>query len=437
MERFWERTIPAAMEAHLLFENQPADHFDIVLRNVHIDDQDSPVDIAIKDQVIAAIGTGLNVDALNDFDAGGAYAFGGFVDTHIHLDKACILDRCTLCAGTLTEAVQQTAQAKSSFTESDVYSRAAKVVEKAIIAGTTRMRSFVEIDPRAGFRSFEALKRIKTDYAFAIDIELCAFAQEGLTQEPETYAMLDQALAQGADLVGGCPYTDPDPAAHIALIFDLALKHNVAVDFHLDFDLQPDHTNLPAVIEQTLRHGWGGRVSIGHVTNLSAMAPQAVEAIGRSLAEAGIALTVLPATDLFLNGRGVQALVPRGVAPAHQLARLGVVTTVATNNVLNPFTPFGDASLIRMANLYANIAQLSFDTDMQLVFDMVSKAGNRLMNHPTTLEIGAEATLVLLDCVGPIDAVREIARVIGSWKAGRQIVWNGRPNLFFPARGGL
>jgi cytosine/creatinine deaminase len=425
--------IPAAMEPRLLFEDTPAEQYDLIIRNVRIDDQASTVDIAIKDQVIAAIGPGLRCNAVKDFDAGGAYAFGGFIETHIHLDKACILDRCTLCAGTLTEAVQQTAQAKSGFTESDVYSRAAKVVEKAIVAGTTHMRSFVEIDPRAGFRSFEALKRIKADYAFAIDIELCAFAQEGLTQEPETFAMLDDALAQGADLIGGCPYTDPDPAAHVALIFDLAVKHNVAVDFHLDFDLQPDHTNLPAVIEQTDRHGWGGRVSIGHVTNLSAMTPEAVDAIGHSLAKAGIALTVLPATDLFLTGRGVQTLVPRGIAPAHRLANLGVVTTVATNNVLNPFTPFGDASLIRMANLYANVAQLSFDADIQRVFEMVSSAGNRLLNRAAPLEVGSIATLVLLDCAGPVDAVREIARVIGGWKAGRKTFWNGRPSLFCPS----
>lgn len=424
---------PAAMEPHLLFEDTPVDHCDLIIRNVHIDGQVSNVDIAIKDQVIAAIGPALRCEAVDDFDAGGAYAFGGFVETHIHLDKACILDRCTLCAGTLAEAVQQTAQAKSNFTESDVYSRAAKVVEKAIVAGTTRMRSFVEIDPRAGFRSFEALKRIKADYAFAIDIELCAFAQEGLTQEPDTFAMLDDALSQGADLIGGCPYTDPDPAAHVALIFDLAVKHNVAVDFHLDFDLQPDHTNLPAVIEQTVRHGWGGRVSIGHVTNLSAMTPEAVDAIAHSLAKAGIALTVLPATDLFLTGRGVQTLVPRGIAPAHRLANLGVVTTVATNNVLNPFTPFGDASLIRMANLYANVAQLSFDADIQRVFEMVSSAGNKLLNHSAPLQVGAEATIVLLDCTGPIDAVREIARVIGGWKAGRKTFWNGRPSLFCPS----
>ncbi len=432
MERFPVPMIRAVMEAHLLFEDNQTNQFDLVIRNVFMDGRSEAVDIGIRDQVIAAIAPGLRCEATDDVDAGGAYAFGGFVDTHVHLDKACILDRCSICAGTLAEAVQQTALAKRGFTESDVYSRAERVVKKAIISGTTRLRSFVEIDPRAGYRSFEALKRIKSDYAFAIDIELCAFAQEGLTQEPETYSMLDHALAQGADLVGGCPYTDPDPATHIALIFDLAVKHNVAVDFHLDFDLRPDHSDLPAVIEQTERRGWGGRVSIGHVTNLSAMSRESVETIGANLARAGIALTVLPATDLFLNGRDAHRLVPRGVAPAHRLAELGVVTTIATNNVLNPFTPFGDASLIRMANLYANVAQLSLDADMRLVFDLVSAAGNRLMNRPGRLEVGADATLVLLDCDSPVDAVRSVSRVIGGWHCGRKTFWNGRPRLFFP-----
>ncbi|MCX8997077.1 amidohydrolase family protein [Rhizobiaceae bacterium BDR2-2] len=406
--------------------------FDLVIRNARTDGAETPVDIAVKDGLIAAIGPGLRCEAVEETDVAGAYAFGGFVDSHVHLDKACILDRCAMCEGTLAEAVRETAKAKTGFTAEDVHARAARVVEKAISHGTTRMRSFVEIDPRAGFRSFEALKRVKADYAFAIDIELCAFAQEGLTQEPETLAMLDRALAEGADLVGGCPYTDPDPARHVALIFDLAEKHDVAVDFHLDFDLDPNRTNLPAVIDETERRGWGGRVSIGHVTNLSAMPADAVDAIGHRLAAAGIALTVLPATDLFLNGRGAETLVPRGVAPAHRLAAAGVVTSIATNNVLNPFTPYGDASLIRMANLYANVVQLSRDDDMRLVFSMVSTAAAHLLRAPSGLAVGTEATVVLLDCPDPAAAVREVARVIGGWKRGRRSFWNGRMSLFPP-----
>ena len=411
------------------------ERFDLVIRNVRREDGGPLVDIAVTGGRIRKIASSIRCEAVETHDGEGAFAFAGFVDSHVHLDKACILDRCTICEGTLPEAVLQTARAKAGFETEDVYARAARVVEKAISHGTVRMRTFVEIDPRAGFRSFEAIKRIKADYAFAIDIEICAFAQEGLTNEPATFQMLDAALTDGADLIGGCPYTDPDPERHVDMIFDLATKHNVSVDFHLDFDLDPRHTDLPEVIGATLRHGWQGRVSIGHVTNLSAMAPTKVEAIAGRLARAGIALTVLPATDLFLNGRGRDKLVPRGVAPAHVLARHGVLTSIATNNVMNPFTPFGDASLIRMANLYANVAQLSRDEDIAQVFDMVTANPARLMGKLYGLEEGAPATIVLLEAGGAAAAAREVARVLTGWKDGVKSFDNGRTRIFRPSAG--
>ncbi|MDM9627880.1 amidohydrolase family protein [Rhizobium sp. S152] len=406
--------------------------FDLIIRNVRIEEYGAPVDIGVHGGRIAAIGSTLSCEAVENFDGGGAFAFAGFVDTHVHLDKACILDRCTICEGTLSEAVRETAAAKANFTEADVYERAARVVERAISHGTIRMRTFVEIDPRAGYRSFAAIKRIKADYAFAMDIEICAFAQDGLTNEPQTLEMLDKALAEGADLVGGCPYTDPDPARHVDMIFELAVRHGVSVDFHLDFDLDPQHSDLPAVIAATERHGWQGRVTIGHVTNLSAMAPAEILDVGDRLAAAGIALTVLPATDLFLTGRGHDRLVPRGIAPAHLLARRGVVTSLATNNVMNPFTPYGDASLVRMANLYANVAQLSRDADIAGVFEMIGESAARQLGAPYGLHLGGEATLILVDTSGPKAAVREIGRVVAGWKAGRQSFHNGDPRICKP-----
>ncbi|MCD2173401.1 amidohydrolase family protein [Rhizobium sp. C4] len=411
---------------------EETERFDLVIRNVRTEDDGPLIDIAVSGGRIRRMARSIRCEAVETHDGEGAFAFAGFVDSHIHLDKACILDRCTICEGTLPEAVLQTAYAKAGFETEDVYARAARVVEKAISHGTVRMRTFVEIDPRAGFRSFEAIKRIKADYAFAIDIEICAFAQEGLTNEPATVQMLDAALTDGADLIGGCPYTDPDPERHIEMIFELAVKHDVAVDFHLDFDLDPRHTDLPEVVEATLRHGWQGRVSIGHVTNLSAMAPTKIEAIAGRLARAGIALTVLPATDLFLNGRGRDKLVPRGVAPAHLLARQGVVTSIATNNVMNPFTPFGDASLIRMANLFANVAQLSRDPDIAHVFDMIAANPARQLGRTHGLVEGAPATVVLLDADGAKTAVREVARVLAGWKDGVRSFDNGRTRIFRP-----
>ncbi|MGR9180132.1 amidohydrolase family protein [Rhizobium leguminosarum] len=403
---------------------------DFVIRNARLAGLTEPTDIAFEAGRIAAIAPGFVCDAPH-YDAGEKFACAGLIETHIHLDKAGIISRCNLCTGTLAEAISETSRAKAAFTEEDVYARAAAVVEKAILNGTIRLRTFVEIDPRAGFRSFEAIRRLKADYASLVDIEICAFAQEGLTNDPDTEEMLEQALKAGADLVGGCPYTDPEPTEHIRRIFDIAMRHDVAVDFHLDFDLDPAGSDLPTIIVETVARRYQGRVSVGHVTKLSALPLEELEPIGRRLAESGIALTVLPATDLFLTGRNSTFLIPRGVTPAHRLAALGVVTTISTNNVLNPFTPFGDVNLMRIANLYANIAQIGTTDGLDGVFAMITAQAATLLGiKGYGIAIGSGADVVLFDAPSAADAVATIAPALIGWKKGRRSFLRPRPRLF-------
>ena len=159
-------------------------------------------------------------------------------------------------------------------------------------------------------------------------------------------------------MIGGCPYTDTDPHGQIARIFAIARRFDLDIDFHLDFDLDPSWMHLDEVCRQT-------EPTAGAAGSPSATSPSSRRCRPARLSRSpagwptpGVAVTVLPATDLFLMGRGARPHVPRGVAPAHRLLKHGVTCSLATNNVLNPFTPFGDCSLIRMANLYANIAQL-------------------------------------------------------------------------------
>ncbi|WP_118133652.1 amidohydrolase family protein [Oceanicella sp. SM1341] len=392
--------------------------FDLVISGARIG-AGPPVDIGIRAGRIAAIAPALPGEGPRA-GAGGAFAFAGFVESHIHLDKACILERCPVCEGTLAEAISGTAAAKAAFTEADVAARADRVLEMAVLQGTTRMRSFVEVDPRAGLRSFAALTARKAAWGQAIDLELCAFAQEGLTNEPATLDLLTEALAAGAGAVGGCPYTDPDPVAHVTAILDLAERFDVPADFHADFDLDPEGSILPGIIAQTRARGLGGRVSVGHVTKLSAMAPETVARLAEGLAEAGIAVSILPATDLFLGGRGADRLVPRGLAPAMALRDAGVTVSLASNNILNPFTPFGDASLGRIANLYAIAGQVATDTGLEALFDMVSGAAARQIGAAHGLAEGAPADIVLIDAPDAATALRGPAPVLAGWKAGRQ-----------------
>jgi cytosine/creatinine deaminase len=394
---------------------------DLVLRQGRLTGSDeAPVDIGVADGRIVDIAAHIVADAPEQ-QLDGRLVIPGFVETHIHLDKSCILERCNCERGTLEEAIETVAAAKRSFTEADIHARAQRTLEKAIIQGTTRMRTHVEADPRVGLNGFHALRTLKRDYAWALDLQICVFPQEGLTNDPGTEELLVEACEQGADVIGGCPYRDTDPAAQTARIFDIARRFDLDVDFHLDFDLDPSWMHLDEVCRQTDAHRWGGRVAVGHVTKLSTVDRGRLSEIGARLANAGVAVTVLPATDLFLMGREHHHHVPRGVAPAHRLLAHGVTCSLATNNVLNPFTPFGDCSLIRIANLYANIAQLGRSADMRACFDMITTLPARLMNAARYgVAVGHAADLVVIDSSDPAMAVAELAQPLFGYKHGRR-----------------
>jgi cytosine/creatinine deaminase len=409
--------------------------FDFVLRNGRIAGRDHElVDIGVRDGRIAAIGPSLETNSARDVALDGRLLVPGFVETHIHLDKSCISDRCTCRTGTLQEAIESVAAAKLAFTDDDIYARGGRTLEKAIVQGTTRMRTHVEVDPRIGLKGFHAIKRLKRDYAWAVDLEICVFPQEGLLNDPGCEPLLIEACENGADLIGGCPYTDSDPHGQIAKIFELAKRYEFDIDFHLDFDLDPSWMHLDEVCRQTEARGWGGRVAVGHATKLSALDQTALEKIGLKLANAGIAVTVLPATDLFLMGRGAAHSVPRGVAPVHCLLDQGVTCSLATNNVLNPFTPFGDCSLLRMANLYANVSQLGRPDQLQACLEMITSLPAKLMNlGDYGIAVGNPADIVVLDCVDRVSAVAELAQPLMALKRGRTSFSRPRATLNWPA----
>ena len=281
--------------------------FDLIFRNARTRSQATPVDIGVSGGRIAAIEPHLACEAA-EIDAGGRLVLAGFVDTHIHLDKACLLGRCGHDHGTVSEAIAAVAAMKRDFTVDDIHARGARVIERAIVHGTTHMRTHVEIDPRIALRGFEAIKALKRDYAWALDLSICVFPQEGLTNDPGAEELLIAALRDGADLIGGCPYMDTDPNAQIEKLFDLAQEFDVDVDLHLDFDLDPSWWHLEEVCRQTERRNYQGRVAIGHATKLSALPPERFREASQRLAKAGVAtgLPDIPTT----NALGTFLLMP-------------------------------------------------------------------------------------------------------------------------------
>jgi cytosine deaminase len=408
---------------------------DLVLRRARIPGAgaDAPLlDIGIEAGRIAAIEPAIAAQS-EALDLDGRLVSPGLVETHIHLDKSRIVDRCAPAAGRARDHMQRVAAVKPGFTVEDVYARASATLEQSILNGVTHVRSHVEVDPNVGLRGFDALQQLARDYAWAVDLELCVFAQEGWTNVPEADANVVTALDRGAAVVGGAPGYDPDHAGQIRRIFDLAREYDRDVDIHLDVGPTPEDLDIHLVCELTERYGYGGRVAIGHGTKYSLLPLDALRDLGRRLGDAGVAVTVLPATDLFVTGRHQDHAVVRGVADANALVGCGANCSLSTNNVLNPFTPFGDGSLVRIANLYANVLQRGNDDELTECFAMLTTRSARLLRRDDYgIARGNPADLVVWDARTEAETVATIALPLHGFKRGRRTFTRTPPTLARP-----
>jgi cytosine deaminase len=169
------------------------------------------------------------------------------------------------------------------------------------------------------------------------------------------------------------------------------------------------------------------------MAKLSTMPPDRLKAVARRMADAGVAITVLPATDLYLMGRDQDHNVRRGVADANLLVAYGVNCSLSTNNVLNPATPYGDCSLIRIANLHANVLQVRHPRELRECFAMLTERSARLLNLKNYgLAVGNPADVVLFDAETPEQAIAEIRNPVAAFKRGRQTMLRRPPQLIRP-----
>ncbi|HKA80357.1 MAG TPA: amidohydrolase family protein [Xanthobacteraceae bacterium] len=407
---------------------------DLVIRNARLSDRlsEGPLDIGIERGRIVAIERGLSAEA-EVYDANGHLACPGLIETHIHLDKSRIIDRCAPQERSQLSPVKGVTPLKQSMTVEDVRARAARTLKDCIKHGTTRMRTQVEVDPGIGMRGFEGVQSLIADYKWAIDIEICVFPQEGLISYPGTDELLVEGLKRGAKVIGGAPRYDSDEAGQIHRIFELAREFDVDIDMHLDVGPTADAMNIHLVRELTEKYRRGGRVVVGHMAKLSLLPPAEVAVLARNLADTGVGVTVLPTTDLFLMGRNRDHSVVRGVADANLLIKHGVQCSLSSNNILNPATPYGDCSLIRMANLYANVLQVDRPAELCECFGMLTDMSARLLNlKDYGFAVGGPADVVVIAAQAPEQAIAEISQPLAVFKNGKQTVMWHPPELLRP-----
>jgi cytosine deaminase len=240
-------------------------------------------------------------------------------------------------------------------------------------------------------------------------------------------------MDRGAPVIGGGIRYDKDGPGQIRRVFALAQQYGADVDFHLDGGYDVKEVDYPQVCEITDRIGWQGRVAFGHGSKFSCMPEKEQAAVGRRLGACGVSLAVLPATDIFNAGRHMEHSVIRGVTDANTLIENGANCTISTNNVLNAFTPYGDCSLTRIANLYANIVQRYGPKDLGVCFEMITDRAAKLMRLPDYgIEVGKAADLVVWGEKLPSDIIAKCALPLAGFKRGRQLFSRELPTLMRP-----
>jgi cytosine deaminase len=406
--------------------------FDLILRNARLADG-ATADIAVAGGRIAAIAPKVSGEG-ESMDAGGRFVSPGLVECHFHLDKSRILDRVAALADRrATDYMKRTSEVKHTFTVEDVYARARATLEQCVLNGVMHMRTHVEVDPNVGLRGFEAVERLAKDYAWAMDLQVCVFLQEGWTNVPGAEDIVREALKRGAQAVGGAPRYDADGPAQIRRIFALAKEYDVDVDIHLDGGYTTHDMDIHQVCALADQIGWAGRTAIGHGNKYSCLTAAELEKLGQRLAKSGVAVAVLPSTDLFTSGRHLEHSVIRGVADANALVAQGANCAISTNNVLNPFTPYGDCSLVRIANLYANVVQRGTVKDLAECFAMVSDRPARIMRKKDYgIAVGNPADLVVWNAKTPDEVISTVAQPLMGYKRGRRVFTREMPVLHRP-----
>lgn len=392
-------------------------------------------DIAIKDGRIRQIGPGLQGSAAQCLDVRGKLVLPGFVESHIHPDKAFVADRAPglRTGGPIPQVL--VAELKKAFTVDDVYQRARRALRQAVRHGCTAMRAHVEIDAYIHLRGVEAMQRVQQESAGVLDLQLVAFAQEGLFHDNVTQGMLREALQMGLPILGGCPYMDQDQRRHIDWCFDTAEAYNVPLDFHADSSDDPAMLTCTYIAEQTIARGMQGRVALGHLCTLDVLEPAQRTQVMDLLQRAGMHAISLPATELHVKGRTQGPRTWRGVTRLGELREAGINVSISTNNIVNPFTPYGHPDLLRQALVAAMTAHLGNLEQMAWLLELVTVNPARALGLPAYgLAEGCQADLVVLDAPDAIQAITEQVEKLWVVKAGRVVAHSTRTSevLAFP-----
>lgn len=380
-------------------DNQSDDPQGWLIRNAKLLEYDDLVDISIRGGYIQAVGNDLVVDSgVQVLDAAGRLIIPGFVDSHMHLDKAYALDSGMTAADSLTAAIAENLSWADNVTPDQVYHNARHAAGQALLNGTIALRTHVSINK--GLEWLEAHLRLREEMEPWLTIQLVVFPETETIDRKSTQRLVSAAMDAGADLIGGATAVTTKQRRAVDNLFDLAGKHNCGLDLHVDESDDPSQNSLGYIAERKLELDFQKPVTVGHCCSLSAADEKTAGRIVEKVAEAGLNVITLPSCNLYLMGRKDRGLVRRGLTRVRDFLEAGVNIAYASDNIRDAFNPFGKADMMQGALITCHALQMGGEEELKMVLDMGTKNPAEILGLPSYgLKPGCSASLIILDDV--------------------------------------
>jgi cytosine deaminase len=398
-----------------------------------------PFDVAVDTArgTISATGAAISPDGFATVvDCSGMVVLAAPVDPHAHLDKALSGLMAPNPAGHLEGAITAWHAYWPQLTHEDLVARATAAVEAMVLRGTTAIRSHVDVGAPLGMRAVRAMLAVRDDVRARglADLQLVALVSIPLCGHAgaEHRRLLDQALDLGVDVAGGVPYLDTDPFECTRLAVDAAGRYGVGVDLHTDETTDPRVLDVRHLARMAVDRGLGGTVTASHCVSLGVQPSEVQELVAAELAAAGVAVVVLPQTNLYLQARNHRVAPPRGLTAVRALLDAGVTVAAGADNVRDPFCSMGRLDAFETAALLVMTAHLTPEE----AWEVCTTAGRAVLGlPPVTVAAGSAAELLVVEGASLADAkagagerrvVIHQGRVVAATRVERQLFPAGR-----------
>jgi cytosine/creatinine deaminase len=380
--------------------------FDIAIRRARLRGRDRLAEIGIKQGRIVAIAEDLDRRGIREIDAGGNLVTESFVNPHLHLCKVWTLPMMEEEAlksyqsdamGKAMAGIELAAKIKEKYAESWIAENARRAVALAALYGNLHIRAFADVDSKARLEAVKALLRVRDEFRGVVDLQIVAFAQDGIVREPGAHELMQEAMVLGADVVGGIPWielTDADAAKHVKVCFDLAQKFDRDVSMLLDDAGDPGLRTLEMMAVETVERGWHGRALAHHCRAMSLYPLPYVQRLARLLQTARIAVVTDPHTGP-LHAR------------VKELLAEGVVVCLGQDDISDAYYAFGRNNMLEVAFLASHLLWMMTRQDVEKLYNMITVDAATAINLPGfRLTEGAVADLVVLNQPDVIEALR-------------------------------